>query len=377
MKYISRFWMLLVACLAAALQPLCTLNAAFGQRGDIDLFDTRTMLRALEQMKPVRTFLLDTFFKTVETSTTKNVDIDIQKGKRKLAPFVAPRMQGKVMDRLGFTTRSYTPPYVKPKMVTTAQDFLTRSMGEHIYQAGDTAAQRAAKQVGKDLAYLEEIITRREEWMASQLLQTGKVAIVGDGVDDEIDFGMDATHIITLTGNDLWSDQTNSTPLEDLRAWRRLILKDSGLNSTDVIMGSDAIDSFLDHPDVQNKLDTRRIDLGQIDPRQVPAGAIYYGRIKDVALDLWVYDEWYYDEDTSTEKPLIDTKKVVMGSTQARTAKHYGAIQDLDFGGTASVPRFPKSWTEKDPSVRFIMVQSAPLVSLHQVDAFICAAVLS
>lgn len=375
MRHINCCFVVLLATLTAALQPLFTFNTALGQRGDIDLFETRTMLRALEQMKSAKTFLLDTFFRATETSVTKHVDIDIMKGKRKLAPFVSPRSQGKVMDRLGFATRTYTPPYVKPKMVTTAQDFLTRSMGEHIYASADNAATRAAKQVGKDLAYLEEIITRREEWMAAQLLQTGKVVVQGDGVDDEIDFGMDATHIITLTGNDLWSDQTNSTPIEDLRAWRRLILKDSGMNSTDVVMGTDALDAFLDHPDVQSKLDTRRIDLGQIDPRQVPSGAIYYGRIKDVALDLWVYDEWYYDEDTTQDKTLIDTKKIIMGSTQARTARHYGAIQDLD--ATASVPRFPKSWTEKDPSVRFIMVQSAPLVSLHQVDAFICAAVLS
>jgi hypothetical protein len=260
-------------------------------------------------------------------------------------------------------------------MVTTAQDFLSRDFGQHIYAGADSAASRAAKQVGKDLAYLEEIITRREEWMAAQLVQTGKVAIVGDGVDDEIDFGMDASHIITLTGNDLWSDQTNSKPLEDLRAWRRLILKDSGLNATDVIMGTDALDAFLDHPDVQGKLDTRRIDLGEINPAQVPNGVIYYGRIKDVAVDLWVYDEWYYDEGSSTELPMIDTKKVVMGSRQARTARHYGAIQDLE--ATAAVSRFPKSWTEQDPSVRFIMVQSAPLVSLHQVDGFLCAKVLS
>ncbi len=339
------------------------------------LFETRTMLAALEQMLPVHTFLLSTFFQTIETSMTKHVDIDIQKGKRKLAPFVSPVMEGKVMERLGYTTKTYTPPYIKPKMVTTAQDFLSRNMGETIYGSNDSAASRAAAQVGKDLAYLDEIITRREEWMAAQLLQTGQVAIVGDGVNDVINFGMDASHIITLTGNDLWSDQTNSTPIEDLRAWRRLILKDSGLNADVVVMGSDALDAFLSHPDVQNQLDTRRIDLGLIDPARIGNGAIYYGRIKDTAQDLYVYDEWYYDETTSDNVAMIDTKKIVMGSTQARTARHYGAIQDLK--ANAAVSRFPKSWEVEDPSVRYIMLQSAPLVSLHQVDGFICSKVLS
>jgi len=44
----------------------------------ISLFDTRTMLAALEQMKPAKTFFLDTFFRSVNIAPTKTVDIDIQ-----------------------------------------------------------------------------------------------------------------------------------------------------------------------------------------------------------------------------------------------------------------------------------------------------------
>lgn len=343
----------------------------------IDIFDTRTMLDALRQMKPPKSFLLDTFFTGVETSMTKYVDIDIQKGKRKLAPFVAPIMEGKVMDRLGWTTNSYQPPYVKPKMISTAQDFLQRDIGEHIYMNGDGPSQRAAKLMGRDLAYLDECITRTEEWMAAQLLDTGAMTIAGDGISMSIDFGMDATHKITLTGNDLWSDTTNATPMEDLRTWKRLIQQDSGLTPDTVIMSAEAVDAFLNHPQVQKQLDVRMFDLGLINPSTFPTGATYYGRIRDIACDLWLYDEWYYDEGTSAEKPMVTAKKVWMGAKAARAVRHYGAIQDLDFGGTASVPRFPKSWREKDPSVQFVMLQAAPLMSLHQPDAFISAKVLS
>ena len=222
----------------------------------ISLFETRVMLRMLEQLKPARRFLLDTFFPTIETSNAKNVDIDIIKGSRRLAPFVSPTMEGKVVDREGYTTRSYTPPYIKPKMITTAQDFLNRNPGEHIYQSSQNAAQRAATQLVKDLATLENMVNRREEWMAAQLVQTGAVTVTGDGVSDTIDFGMDASHIITLTGGDLWSDMTNSTPLEDLRAWRRLILKDSGIVPNVCVMGSDALDAFIGHTKVKDALDT-------------------------------------------------------------------------------------------------------------------------
>jgi hypothetical protein len=112
----------------------------------LDLFETRTMLAALEQMLPPKAFFRDTFFSSVETSMTEHVEIDIMKGKRRLAPFISPRKEGKLVERIGFTTRTYKPPYVKPKMVTTAQDFLKRDVGQTIYGAADSAMSRAAKQ---------------------------------------------------------------------------------------------------------------------------------------------------------------------------------------------------------------------------------------
>jgi len=339
---------------------------------DLALFETRTMLAALEQMLPARTFLKDNFFTEEIVFNTKHVDIDIKKGKRRLAPYVKPVAQGKLVDRIGFKTYSYIPPYVKPKMATNAQDFLTRNIGETIYGANDGPQQRAEKQLGADLAELDDMITRREETQASELLHTGIVTVTGEGYSETIDFGMPATHKITLTGNDLWTDTTNSDPLVDLRTWKRLIAQDSGLVPTDVIMGSDALDAFLNHPKVQNQLDTRRIDLGQITPAMLADGVTFYGRIRDIGCDLWTYEEYYIDPATApTEKPMIEVDKVLMLSRRARTSVNYGAIQDLR--ANAAVPRFPKSWEEEDPSVRYLLVQSAPLLALHQVDAFIAA----
>lgn len=344
---------------------------------DLALFETRTMLAALEQMLPVRTFLKDTFFPTENTFITKHVDIDIRKGKRRLAPYVKPVSQGKLVDRIGFKTNSYEPPYIKPKMVTTAQDFLTRNIGETIYGATDGPQERAEKQVGKDLAELDEMITRREETQAAELLQSGKVTVSGEGYDTVvIDYGMPATHLPVLTGTDLWTDTTNSTPLEDLRTWKRLISKDSGLVPTDVVMAADVLDAFLAHPKVQNQLDTRRIDLGLILPEQLADGVTFYGRIRDIGCDLWTYEECYIDPAAApTEKPMINDNYLIMSTRRARTSVNYGAIQDLK-AGNAAVPRFPKSWEEEDPSVRYLMVQSAPLLALHQVDAFLCAKVV-
>lgn len=331
----------------------------------IDLFDTRTMMAALEETFPPATFLRDTFFPGVETSNTKYVDVDIRKGKRKMAPFVSPRHEGKPIDRAGYTTKTYAPPYIKPFRATAAEELFKRPMGSHVYAGNMTPAQRAAQELGKDLAELQEEIVRREEWMCAQLLLDGVLTVTGEGIDDTIDFGMSATHQVTLTGTALWTDTANSTPLENLRAWKRTAAKDSGIVPTVAVMGESVVDAFLSHTDVRQVLDNRRLVTGAIDTSRLSAmGASYIGAIE--GLDFYAYNEWY---DDGTVSPMVPVDRIYMGNPSARAAMHYGAIQDLEVG-TASVRYFPKSWTQPNPSARFVMVQSAPLPVPIQVDAF-------
>ena len=333
---------------------------------DISIFETRTMLAALEQMLSPKSFLLDLFFPTVETSETEHVDIDIMKGKRRMAPFVNPRMQGKLVERIGYTTRSYKPPYVKPKCVYTGADLLKRMPGQHIYQGNQSPAEKAAQVLGKDLMDLMEQVARREEWMAAQALNGGVITVVGDGIDDEIDFGM--TNTFTAD----WSDPDDGDPIGDFRNWRRLVAKKCGITPNAAVMGSDVIDAFLAHNAVKGQdslLNSRRADIGQINVSDVQAsGATFIGSLFGGGFDLYGYDEYYIDDQDDVEKPMVPATKILIGSTRARTARHYGAIQDLS--ANASVRWFPKSWEEDDPSARFVMLQSAPLVVPHQIDAF-------
>lgn len=350
----------------------------------ISIFDTRTMLEAIEQMKRPGRFLRDMFFRGFDQSLTETVDVDIYKGKRRLAPFVSPLSEGKVVERLGFTTNTLKPGYIKPKMVTTAEDLLKRQAGEPIY-GGMTIEERAQAQLGKDLAELLDMIDRREEWMAAQALNAGQVAmtIKGESGDQTVtvDFQMAASHKITLSGVDLWSDQGNSNPIADLTAWAQLCRKDSGISPNAVVMGTDACSAFLEHPTVQKYLDMRAVDMGEINPQQLPDGVSYVGRIKAPSLfvDVYTYDEWYIDETTGNETAMVPANKVWLGSTRARNTRLYAAIQDVAAieGGSAAVPRFPKSWVTDDPGQRWLMVQAAALMALNQPDAFVSAQVLA
>ena len=343
----------------------------------MDLFDTRTMLDAVEQMKPARRFLMDTFFggANARTFPTKTVDIDVVKGKRKMAPFVHPRLPGSLVSREGMRMDTYTPPYIQPKIETEADLILKRSAGETPYSS-KPAVQRAAEQLGKDLADLDDQIVRREEWMCAQALTTGRIRVLGEGVDDTIDFLMEASHKITLsTGK--WN-AAGSDPIGNLRQWKRgVIAKDSGRTANVAVLSGEAVDAFQANELVMKMLNTRRVDLGLIKPEELPDGVTYLGYLNDPGVDLYSYDEWYLDE-SGDEQPMIPAGGLILGSTNTRNAMLYAAIQDLAAieSGLVEARRFPKSWVTDEPSVRWLKMQCAPLAGFLEPDAFLYAKVV-
>jgi len=341
----------------------------------ISLYDHRNMLRQIEQMKPAQSFLRDLFFSNDTVNhDTDTVDIDVIKGKRRIAPYVSPLLPGTKVERVGYTTNTIKLPYVKPKMELNAKHLLKREPGTTVYSDNMTPAGRAAYQLGKDLRELNDLIDRREEYQAAEALNAGTVTVSGEGQGFVVDFLMANGHKITLTGANLWND-SDSDPLKNLRTWRRLIIQDSGINPDVVVMAANVVDVFLEHSKIQATLDNRRIDRGFINPQALPNGVTYLGYVPEIGCDFYAYDEWYIDPADDTEKAMVPDNKVWMGSTRAQNTRHYGLIQDLELGDFA-VSRFPKSWVVEDPSVRWLMLQSAPLMGLHHSDAFVSAKVL-
>jgi len=344
----------------------------------ISLFDPRSMARALMEMPPARAFLTRMFFDGVGIKhSSEHIDVDIQTGVRRAAPYTSPAGPGKAVDRIGFTTHTFRSPMVAPKMALTVPDLQSRLPGEHIYSGAD-ANSRAKALLGKDLGTLDDMIVRRIEIMVRDGLVDGEIDVLGDDVDYTITFPpRDATLIIgTLAAADRWSAAGTSDPIKNLRAWRRAIQALTGLTADVCILGSDAVDALLANAAVQALLDNRRMDLGQLKPELMDSGATFVGRLGGV--DLWGYDE--LDPDGN---PLIAVKTILMGSTAARCEVHYGAVGVATGEGNdariALVPaeRVPESWVTKEPPVRQLKVSSRPLPIPIQNNGFLTAQVLA
>lgn len=343
-----------------------------------NLFEARTMGELVTRIPRTHTFLRDTFFKNVETFVTESIEVDFKKGNRKMAPFVHPKVGGKTVENKGYQTSKYTPPLMAPNLITTAGDLLTRMAGENPY-SGKTPAERAVEKLGKDMEKLEEMITRREEWMAAQAIFTGKIPILGEGLSEEIDFKF--TNKVALSTKKWGTAQAD--PLADIEEWRRKVQITGFVNCDICIMAADVVPLFLQNEKVQKIMDTKAYDLATISPKELPNGATYIGTLHALGMDIYEYNETYLDDWTDPQqeipKTIVPEKTVTLLSSAAQYSRYYGAVTILSEDGSGFVTvegeMVPETWTERNPARQFLQLNSRFLPVPHEVDSWLVATV--
>lgn len=345
----------------------------------VNLYDPRTMIKAVKRVSKPKTFLRDTLFGRVETFPTKKVDIDFMKGNRKLAPFVHEKVGGKTVENTGFRTNTYTPTLIAPDTITTIDDIMSRVVGESLYN-GYTPEQRAAQKMIDDFSKLEDMITRREEWMCAQALFTGKIPVQGEALNYEIDFEFENK---SKKESDNLRSNSKSNPINQLEEAVEEVQKKGMTTPNICIMATDAARAFINNSNVQKVLDIKNIQLARIEPKQLPNGATYIGTIPHLGLDIYKYNEWFLDDWTDSEnpetKPLIPSGHVGLFSTEANMFMAYGAVTLINEEGnfvTVEASRVPDTWIKKKPARRFFQLNSRPLPAPVEVDSWYILEVL-
>jgi hypothetical protein len=339
-----------------------------------DIFSTDTMNAVVASLLGDSQFLVDRYFGNVQTDTSEEIHFDVLDGKRRIAPFVSPLVEGQIVAELGFRTFTYKPAYIKDKRVFDMNKPLKRSPGEPI--GGNLSpANRQRALLAISLQDQLTMLGRRLEVMAGEVLTTGKLTITGDKYPTVVvDFGRAAAN--TVVASPLWSDLTNSDPVANLRTWAQASLQSQGIMLTDVIMTPDAFDAFSSNAKVRDRLDLFRA-IGAPPTLNISAavaeGGVYMGTI-DV-FNVWQYMGWYVDPIDGLEKPILPVGTVLLTSPLINGVRAYGAIRDED-AGLQAVPYFVKSWVEQDPSVRFVMLQAAPLLVPYRPNASFKAKVI-
>jgi hypothetical protein len=214
--------------------------------------------------------------------------------------------------------------------------------------------------------------------MASEALRTGKITVTGDNYPTVVvDFQRDPSLTVALAGSSRWGE-TGVNTLDNLEDWVARIQEKSGAVGRTVIMDALAWRVFKSDEkaikllDIQRIKDTASITLGPIAFGQGSDLARYVGTIGD--LDFWVYNDRYVDDNDVVQKLLPDYTVLIGSPSQLEGTRCYGAILDEKAGYRAQ-RFFSKSWLEEDPALRWMLLQSAPLVVPYRPNASFCATV--
>ena len=349
-----------------------------------NFFETHNLLMAVEQLTPPTTFLRDRYFPTNASSdifSTNDVLVEYKDGSKRVAPFVAPRKGGVTILRNGYEVQRFEPPCVAPRRMLTIDDLNKRGFGEALLSQL-TPEQRQRALILKDAQELSDMITRREEAMAAEVMQTN--GCVMKHIADDVDVA-DTKHISFANGDSTWQyaptgkwGKDYAGISADLGVMARLLTK-RGLAATELVVGADAADAILANAEVQKLLDIKNYEAGRIDPKTLPHGAAHIAtlNVKGRLIDVICYDEEYTEG--SDTKAYIDAKTAILTAPGAgRTL--YGAVSQVEQADglfhTYTGKRVPKYLSNAEGNSRSLTLTACPLLIPNNKNPFIVAKVL-
>ena len=342
--------------------------------------DTAVLLAAYKEQKAPNTFLQNRYFPDGTVFTTTQVLVEYKDGNQKLAPFVSPEIGGKVVRRQGYEANAYKPGLIAPKRALTIDNLTEKGFGEALY--GElTPEERAVKITADDLTEMDEMIVRRHEQMCAQVLQENALTMNHYGDDNKlvdvkkIEY-FNGTNEAVYTPSAKWNT-ADADIVAEVAAIAKLLTK-RGLPATDVILGSEAADAFLNNEKIQKLLDNRNYNIGVVDPTENFPEAVFLGQIncKGHKMNFIEYSATY-EAENGTDTPYINPKDIIVTAPNCGVT-NYGAITQINYGEdmprTHAEKRVPL-YAVKD-QVREVALRTAPLVQPKHKNAFIKATVL-
>lgn len=336
----------------------------------MDIFDTHVLNGVVdERVEPVN-FLTNTFFGEVSESEEETIYFDRTAERRLVTPFVSPLHEGKVITEAGYETDSFKPAYAKDLRIFNPRKGFKRRPGEKI--GGQlTPQQRLEAAVAFNIDEQLAMLNRRFEVMAGDVLVNGKATISGEAYPTKIvDFKRKAELRDVLAGADQWA-AGKAGMIQQLEDWAQMVFDASGVAPDRAVMTSDAWKLLKTDPAFDKLIDTTKAQTGGAVIQTGPTlfkkdGVRKVGVAGD--LELYVYSGRYVDPEDMQEKDILPAFTVLVGSPGVDGVRHFGAIQDLDAGLQAR-QYFVKSWTVPNPSARYLLMQSAPLLVPYRVNA--------
>jgi hypothetical protein len=338
-----------------------------------NLFLIRTLTTAVNAMVAPSRRIYNRLFQGKENMQgSDRLAFDIITGSEGILGNIAVNAPATVDKKVGVTTVTMTAPRIANKrMIATADLNAARQWGQQL------GLMQMEQRIGIEQRDMRNKHDRTLEWWAAGALK-GYI-YDSDLTTLLVDYGLDATHRLTLTGDDLFTSP-NSNPIIKLRTFKTIIEEDSGAVITGWLayLGSEVMDALIIHPGVIEWLKTDR-----------GAQIAENGRIERMAgIEMDEYNASFVD-DNGTRRQFINSDEIVLiGLCDDLVDMPFAPVVDDDApngvgnitfdknGSPVPALFFSKSWKVQDPSGRWIKVESRPLPVLKRAGAVITATVV-
>lgn len=326
-------------------------------------YEPKYLYGVIKELAPVNAFFRKNFFNQTVAFPTESVTFENMKADKRPLPFANPDMPAPVVGRTGYSARNYTPPLVSGSRVINFHTLESKLPGESPYNSGIDIETRAAELAANDLEELQAGIQRREEIMCAQLKQNGKIIIEENSIDGVIEYGFENIETAGTGTIDKWT--AGYDVLGKLQEINKKLLM-QGTNGDMLILGTKAADALINNTKIAKLLDNRRVNFGEITPSQLADGVQYLGKLAAPGLfvDLFCYNDFYFDEKSGEMKSYIDESTVILQSSQEKNFMLYGAVAYIDANGNDFVSAneyVPYVAVQQNPPVRQLIVASRPL----------------
>lgn len=286
----------------------------------IDIYSTRAMLAAVEQMPREYSFLYDTFCADMGAVEDDKAIYDFKKGERRMAPMVHEGTGGVLMERGGYETREIGFCTIAPERMVAKTDIAGRMFGEQVMGAM-TPEQRAKKMLAQDLSDMRRAIQRRREWMARQVLLTGKLEVfeyTNEGRNKVASKVADYQFTNNITPAVKWNESGADIAGNMERAFDKVY---DGLGLVDIIvMDPEAAAAMIDDEKYMKKMDMINVNMGEINTRYRGQGVRFLGYNPD-GVEMYSFAGKYTDDD-NVVKPILPKGTVLVGGRGILKAPH-------------------------------------------------------
>jgi hypothetical protein len=313
---------------------------------DIDLLEPATLRGVVEKLdKPEALVLSRALPKT--PWPFPGVTWDVIKGSRMVAKPNVPNSEAHVVPRLGVSQESAQFVYLREKKVfePTTLHWLRAPGSITNKQNAETAVLREVKD-------LNQRIDNYVEWACWQAL-TGTLTIDQPDVQATVDYKIPASH--KPTAGTAWSTATPAQIVEDVKAWKRLISRDARVPATTAFVTDVTLDRIFN-------------SFAANGGTNFPGGQLLSDRMKDqyyttgvlpgfLGLNWNVVDSFYDSDAGSPTQFLADDALILCNLTEGRAMEIMEGPSADDEAPDGFTGKFSKTWKEKDPSARQVLIE--------------------